>query len=60
MDLVERIQAVVRLEPDAPAVEFEDRWHTWGDLARAMAELQAAVAFDTGRAASPLVHARYG
>jgi pyrimidine-nucleoside phosphorylase len=34
--------------------------HAGTGVERAQAELQAAIAFDTGRAPSPLVHARYG
>ena len=33
MDLVERIRAVLALDPDAPALEFEDRWYSWGEFA---------------------------
>ena len=33
MDLAERIRAVLALDPEAPAVEFEDRWVSWGELA---------------------------
>ena len=36
MDLVERIRSVLALDPEAPAVEFEDRWYSWGELARLM------------------------
>jgi long-chain acyl-CoA synthetase len=32
MRLPERIAAVVAIDPAAPAVEFEGRWRTWGDL----------------------------
>ena len=31
--LAERIAAVLALDPSAPALEFERRWRTWGDLA---------------------------
>jgi acyl-coenzyme A synthetase/AMP-(fatty) acid ligase len=31
----DRLGAVMALEPEAPALEFEGRWYTWGDLASA-------------------------
>jgi acyl-CoA synthetase (AMP-forming)/AMP-acid ligase II len=31
--LSQRIAAVLALDPSAPAVEFERRWHSWGELA---------------------------
>jgi len=43
MDLVERIRAVLTLDPAAPAVEFEDRWHTWGELAALMKTVDDAL-----------------
>src|SRR5215471_7911951 len=30
--LSERIAGIVALEPSSPAVEFDGRWRTWGDL----------------------------
>ena len=33
------IDALTSLEPDAPELEFEGRWQTWGELARAAAKL---------------------
>jgi acyl-CoA synthetase (AMP-forming)/AMP-acid ligase II len=33
MDLSERIARVLELDPSAPALEFDGRWHSWGDLA---------------------------
>ena len=32
-ELSERIGAVLAIDPSAPAVEFDGRWSTWGDLA---------------------------
>lgn len=32
--LSERIDAVLDLDPDAPALEFEQRWYSWGELRR--------------------------
>jgi len=33
MNLSNRIRQVLTLDPAAPAVEFEGRWHSWGELA---------------------------
>ena len=33
-ELSRRIAQVLSIEPSAPALEFEGRWHTWGDLAK--------------------------
>jgi acyl-CoA synthetase (AMP-forming)/AMP-acid ligase II len=30
--LAERIATILRIDPAAPALEFEGRWHTWGQL----------------------------
>jgi acyl-coenzyme A synthetase/AMP-(fatty) acid ligase len=43
MDLADRIHAVFGLDPEAPAVEFEDRWHSWGELAALMQDIDAAL-----------------
>jgi len=43
MDLADRIRAVLRLDPEAPAVEFENRWHSWGELAALMQNIDAAL-----------------
>jgi acyl-CoA synthetase (AMP-forming)/AMP-acid ligase II len=40
--LGERIAAVLALDPDAPAIEFEGRWRTWGDLATTVGAVAAA------------------
>lgn len=32
--LSERLAAVMALDPDAPALEFERRWYSWGELRR--------------------------
>jgi acyl-CoA synthetase (AMP-forming)/AMP-acid ligase II len=32
MHLSERLRSVLALDPSAPAIEFERRWHTWGEL----------------------------
>lgn len=42
--LGEMIDAVLALDPAAPAIEFNRRWTTWGQLSRAKSELQSAVA----------------
>lgn len=42
--LGEAIDGVLAVEPSAPAVEFEGRWTSWGELARAKREIEAAVA----------------
>ena len=36
MDLAERIRAVLALDPEAPAVEFEAHWYSWGEFAQLM------------------------
>lgn len=36
MDLADRIRAVLEIDPEAPAVEFEDHWHSWGEFAALM------------------------
>jgi len=41
--LGDRIDAILELDPEAPAVEFEGRWSSWGDLASAMSALDAAL-----------------
>lgn len=45
--LSQRLRAVMGLDPAAPAVEFEGRWHTWGELATATGRLDAVLR-DTG------------
>jgi len=49
MDLRERIRAVLALDPDANAIEFEGRWHSWGAL-RALVEAQDARLDEAGLA----------
>ncbi|MCX5045381.1 fatty acid--CoA ligase family protein [Aldersonia sp. NBC_00410] len=42
--LARRISAVLDLDPDAPAIEFDGQWHTWGEighLARSIATLSS-------------------
>jgi acyl-CoA synthetase (AMP-forming)/AMP-acid ligase II len=43
VDLAERIRAVLELDPGAPAVEFEDRWYSWGELAGLMDAVDSAL-----------------
>ncbi|MEJ2340247.1 MAG: fatty acid--CoA ligase family protein [Gemmatimonadales bacterium] len=40
--LRQRIQAVLSIDPDAPAVEFEGRWHPWRELSGVIDALDAA------------------
>ncbi len=42
--LAERLAAVMVLDPDAPALEFDDRWSTWGELAATAAEIDRVLA----------------
>ena len=42
--LSERIDAVLALDPAAPAIEFGTHWYTWGDLARTAADVGGALA----------------
>jgi acyl-CoA synthetase (AMP-forming)/AMP-acid ligase II len=39
-----RIGAVLELDPDAPAIEFDATWYSWGDVARAADDVDAALA----------------
>ncbi|MBM4265347.1 MAG: AMP-binding protein [Deltaproteobacteria bacterium] len=32
--LAERVHAILAIDPDAPAIELEGRWHSWRDLSR--------------------------
>lgn len=41
--LYELVRGVLRLEPEANAMEFEGRWRTWGDLDRLVTALDAAL-----------------
>lgn len=41
--LPDRIRAVLALDPDAPAIEFEGRWHDWRELAQLVDGLDAAL-----------------
>jgi acyl-CoA synthetase (AMP-forming)/AMP-acid ligase II len=43
MNLAERIREVLALDPAAGAVEFEGRWHSWGELASRARALDAAL-----------------
>ena len=40
MDLTQRIRTVLTLDPAADAIEFEGRWHTWGDLTLQIADIE--------------------
>jgi acyl-CoA synthetase (AMP-forming)/AMP-acid ligase II len=42
--LAERIEHVLRLAPEAGALEFKGDWHTWGELADAMGRLERVLA----------------
>jgi acyl-CoA synthetase (AMP-forming)/AMP-acid ligase II len=52
--LADRIRAVLAIDPGAPAVEFEGRWYSWGDLALAVDEVEAALAKAGGGSGSPV------
>ena len=39
--LSDQIHAVLALDPAAPAIEFEKKWTTWGELAMIMSEVDA-------------------
>lgn len=43
MSLPDRIDAILAIDPAAPAIEFEGAWRSWGQLAAAMAALAAAL-----------------
>ena len=38
-----RIAEVVAIDPDAPAIEFEGRWSTWGDLGSTIEDIASLV-----------------
>jgi acyl-CoA synthetase (AMP-forming)/AMP-acid ligase II len=52
--LSDRIRAVLAIDPAAPAVEFEGRWYTWGDLAAAVDEVDAALGKARGGPGTPV------
>jgi len=41
MSLSQRLRAILALDPDAGAVEFEGRWHSWGELGAIASALDA-------------------
>ena len=41
--LADRIAAVVTVDPAAPALEFDGRWRTWGDLGATIEQVAALV-----------------
>lgn len=43
MSLADRIDAILALDPGAPAIEFEGKWRTWGELAEAMDALEGVL-----------------
>ena len=43
MDLAERIHRVLALDSEAPAVEFEDRWYSWGEFESLMKGIDTAL-----------------
>ena len=46
--LSERVRAILSLDPDAPAIEFEGRWHPWRELSGLVDALDTALSM-TGR-----------
>jgi len=38
-----RLGAILDLDPSAPALEFERRWYSWGDVARTAADVDRAL-----------------
>ena len=40
-ELADRIAAILAIDPAAPAVEFERRWTSWGEIAAARAAVDA-------------------
>ncbi len=41
--LSERIAAVLAIDPGAPAIEFEGRWHSWGQVATTVEAVASAL-----------------
>src|SRR5436305_1776804 len=44
MSLESDIEAVLAIDPNAPALEFEARWRSWGELAGQAGSIRAALA----------------
>jgi acyl-CoA synthetase (AMP-forming)/AMP-acid ligase II len=53
-ELAARIAAVLALDPDAPAIEFEGRWSTWGDVGQVAADVDVALAALHTREGTPV------
>jgi acyl-CoA synthetase (AMP-forming)/AMP-acid ligase II len=49
-----RVRAVLELDPGAPAIEFGDTWYSWGDVARAADDVDAALAAVGAGAGAPV------
>jgi acyl-CoA synthetase (AMP-forming)/AMP-acid ligase II len=49
-----RIRAVLEIDPDAPAIEFEENWYSWGDVASAADEIDAALSALASGAGTPV------
>lgn len=39
LTLADRVHAILSLDPDAPAIEFEGRWHSWRELSQVVDRL---------------------
>jgi acyl-CoA synthetase (AMP-forming)/AMP-acid ligase II len=49
-----RIRAVLDIDPAAPAIEFEGSWYSWGELASAADEIDAALSALGSAAGTPI------
>jgi acyl-CoA synthetase (AMP-forming)/AMP-acid ligase II len=52
--LSERIAAILDLDPAAPALEFEQRWYTWGDVRRTADDVLRALQDAGAREGAPV------
>jgi acyl-CoA synthetase (AMP-forming)/AMP-acid ligase II len=53
-EIAGRVRAVLEIDPDAPAVEFEGAWYSWGDVASAADEIDAALSALGAGAGTPV------
>ncbi len=44
--LPQRLDAILALDPDAPALEFDGRWYPWSDISTTANDVAAAMAQD--------------
>lgn len=42
--LASQIRALMHIDPEAPAIEFQGRWHSWGELGTIVGAIETALA----------------